>query len=233
MKKKTIALLLVLMMIFGVTCGGTIAYLTSKTDTVVNTFTVGNVTIKLDEAKVGTDGKATNDRIAGVPEGATFSNTYKLIPGGVYDKDPTVYVKKGSEQSYIRMMVTVTYADDADANDDTNITADDVLAKYKYISWFDFDKAWVPQEAVKTVKADGKITRTYEFRYKDAYTAPAADDSGEEYVALEDLFQTVKIPGEITNDELATLSDLSISVEAHAIQAAGFGTADLAWAAWN
>ena len=47
MKKKTIALALVLVMVFGATLGGTFAYLTSQ-DTVTNTFTVGNVKITMD-----------------------------------------------------------------------------------------------------------------------------------------------------------------------------------------
>ena len=53
------ALLLVAASVFG-----TMAYLTS-TDTVTNTFTVGKVAIKLDEAKVNTDGTpvANSERV--------------------------------------------------------------------------------------------------------------------------------------------------------------------------
>ena len=39
MKKKTVALLLSLVLVFGVVAGGTLAWLTQKTDSVVNTFT--------------------------------------------------------------------------------------------------------------------------------------------------------------------------------------------------
>ena len=38
---------------------GTMAYFTNKTEQVNNTFTVGNVSIKLDEAPVDTNGKET------------------------------------------------------------------------------------------------------------------------------------------------------------------------------
>ena len=78
MKKKTIALALVLVMVFGATLGGTFAYLTS-TDEVVNTFTVGNVQIKLDEAKANPDGTlvANADRVK--------ANSYKLLPGHTYN----------------------------------------------------------------------------------------------------------------------------------------------------
>ena len=57
MKTKSKALLLTLCAVLLVAASvmGTMAYLTS-TDKVENTFTVGNVTITLDEAKVNTDG---------------------------------------------------------------------------------------------------------------------------------------------------------------------------------
>ena len=63
------ALLLVAASVFG-----TMAYLTS-TDKVTNTFTVGKVKITLDEAKVGTDGKA----LTGSGAARVQANSYKLI----------------------------------------------------------------------------------------------------------------------------------------------------------
>ena len=76
---------------------GTMAYFTNKTEQVNNTFTVGNVSIKLDEAPVDTNGKeTTGDR--------RTSNTYKLYPGSEYDKDPTITVT-GSEDSYLFVKV--------------------------------------------------------------------------------------------------------------------------------
>lgn len=98
MKKKTIALLLVMMMVFGITVGGTIAYLTD-TKTVTNTFTVGNVTITLDEAKVDAYGVEVEgaDRVTG--------NEYKLIPGHTYVKDPTIHVGATSEDCWLFVKV--------------------------------------------------------------------------------------------------------------------------------
>ena len=69
--------------------GATLAYLTS-TDKVENTFTVGKVAITLDEAPVNLYGE--------VVDGArTDANTYKLLPGHTYTKDPTIHVAAGSE----------------------------------------------------------------------------------------------------------------------------------------
>ena len=76
---------------------GTMAYLTS-TDEVVNTFTVGNVAITLDEAPVDNDGQATSgDRVD--------KNNYKLMPGHDYDKDPTVHVGNLSEDAWLFVKV--------------------------------------------------------------------------------------------------------------------------------
>ena len=96
MKTRSKALLLTLCAVALVvaTVFGTMAYLTS-TDTVTNTFTVGNVAITLDEAKVDTDGKAVT------PAERVKENNYKLMPGHTYTKDPTVHVAANSENSYI------------------------------------------------------------------------------------------------------------------------------------
>ena len=88
------ALLLVAAGVFG-----TLAYLTG-TDTVNNTFTVGNVKITLDEAKVTTDGTPVEgaDRVK--------ANEYHLLPGHTYTKDPTVTVKANSEACWLFVKVT-------------------------------------------------------------------------------------------------------------------------------
>ena len=101
MKTKSKALLLTLCAVLLVAASvlGTMAFLTSK-DEVVNTFTVGSVAIKLDEAKANPDGSLVGnaDRVK--------ANSYKLLPGHTYNKDPMVTVRKGSEPSYIKMTVT-------------------------------------------------------------------------------------------------------------------------------
>lgn len=77
---------------------GTMAYLTSQTETVTNTFTVGNVAITLDETDVTPMGvKDTDARVQG--------NEYKLIPGHQYTKDPTVHITAGSEDSWLFVKV--------------------------------------------------------------------------------------------------------------------------------
>lgn len=87
---------------------GTMAFLTS-TDEVTNTFTVGNVAITLDEAPVNDAGVVqTGDRVK--------ENSYKLIPGHEYTKDPTVHVAANSENSWIFVKVedAITDVEDVD-----------------------------------------------------------------------------------------------------------------------
>lgn len=101
MKTKSKALLLALCAVLLVTASvlGTMAYLTSTTEVVENTFSVGNVKITLDEAKVDEYGAAV--------EGAArvTANTYKLIPGHEYTKDPTVKVDANSEDCWVFVKV--------------------------------------------------------------------------------------------------------------------------------
>ena len=81
-----------------ISVGATVAYLTS-TDSVTNTFTVGSVEIKLDEAKTDINGVADNT-VARVT-----SNEYKLMPGHEYTKDPTVHVTANSENCWVFVKV--------------------------------------------------------------------------------------------------------------------------------
>lgn len=100
MKTKTKALVLGLCAVLLVvtTVFVTMAFLTSN-DRVTNTFTVGNVKITLDEAKVDGNGKANNDA------DRVKENAYKLIPGHEYDKDPTVHVDANSEDCWLFVKV--------------------------------------------------------------------------------------------------------------------------------
>lgn len=213
MKTRSKALLLTLCAVLLVTASmlGTMAYLTS-TDEVKNTFTVGSVAIKLDEAKANTDGSL----VAGAAR--VKANSYKLLPGHTYNKDPMVTVLKGSEASYIKMTVTFSKASALDAifaPDGADLTS--IFNGYNSTNW-------IYKGNTEDATAD---TRTYEFWYKEAVGAPTAD------VALDALFDSITVPGAITNKQLATIEDMTITVNAYAIQADGFTDAADAWAKFN
>lgn len=205
--KKAMLMTLCAIILVVATVFGTMAYLTS-TDEVVNTFTVGNVAIKLDEAKANTDGSLVEgaDRVK--------ANSYKLLPGHTYNKDPMVTLLAGSETSYVKMTVTVNNADKLDA-----IFAPDGANLREIFGGYD-DSTWI----AKGSTTDAANNRTYEFWYKDVVSAGAAD------VALDALFDSITVPGTITKEQLATIEGLTITVNAYAIQADGFANADAAWA---
>lgn len=101
--KKTLTVLLALVLVIAMSVAGTMAYLTS-TDSVTNTFTVGKVAITMDELDTDDD----DDKSDNVTVGNTVrdkANAYNLIPGHVYTKDPTVHVDADSEDSWVFVKV--------------------------------------------------------------------------------------------------------------------------------
>ena len=213
MKTKSKALLLTLCAVLLVTASvlGTMAFLTSD-DEVVNTFSVGSVAIKLDEAKANADGTLV--------EGAerVKANSYKLLPGHTYNKDPMVTVLNGSEPSYIKMTVTFSKANELDAIfAPTGADMTSIFDGYDATCWI----------AKGNTKDTATNTRTYEFWYKETVAAPNGD------VALDALFDKIIVPGFITNEQLATIEGMTITVNACAIHADGFANAEAAWAAFE
>ena len=92
--KKALLLALCAVLLVVSTVFATLAYLTTDVKVVKNTFTVGEIEITLDEAKVNEYGDKVGDtRVTG--------NEYKLIPGHKYTKDPIVHVVEKSEPCYV------------------------------------------------------------------------------------------------------------------------------------
>lgn len=129
MKKTRKALLLSLCAVMLVTASvlGTVAYLTSQ-DQVVNTFTVGNVAITLDEKDVDNSTPGENDR--------DKANAYKLMPGHNYEKDPIVHVDANSEDCYLFVKVV---------NEIANIEAEKTVAQQMT------EKGWVAVDAANGI----------------------------------------------------------------------------------
>lgn len=232
MKTTSKALLTVIcaMVLIVVSVFGTTAYLTD-TDTDKNTFTVGNVDIILDETNVD------EDKIDGKVPDRDKTNDYHLIPGYTYIKDPTVTVKGNSEDSYIRMMVTVDNIDKLKAalpQKDGEGEIIEANSKYYAEGVFLLQMLCVGENGKTTWDSEEwnfekfhEDTGTYEFRYK-AVVEKASEDT-----KLAPLFTSITVPGEIDNTHLEYLKDVQIIVTAHAIQADGFETAVAAWNAFD
>lgn len=244
-KTKTKALLMSLCAVLLVAASvlGTMAYLTDSKD-VKNTFTVGNVAIKLDEAKVDENGTQVVDK-DGNPVARVTENEYKLLPGHTYTKDPTVTVLAPSVASYVRMKVTFNKASqiiamctDPEFAEDGPTGVENAFPLIRMVNFVEANAAkWdgiIPDNMVDTEEmlADAKYfaydaeadTLTYYFYYNEAVAAPT------ENVVLPVLFDSIKVPEWATNDQLKALEGFEINVVAEAIQADGFANADAAWA---
>ena len=232
LKKKSLIMLVCALMIISSVAFGTIAYLTDRAG-VTNHFTIGNVKIVVDETKVDENGNPVqnpSDTADGDPYQRTEEeNTYPLSPNSEYVKDPTMTVVSGSKQSYVRMVVTISNAKEIEA-----IFAD--LQKWypeKYANGFLPEEYVTGWDSAKWTfagmeKDEALNAYTLELRYFEAVEPTAEED-----ITLAPLFETIRIPGELTNDHLAMLENFCIDVNGHAIQAAGFANADEAWAAFD
>ena len=78
--KKTLLTILCTVLVCSCVMGVTLAFLVDKTDSITNTFTIGNIEIVLDESE---------------------DLDLKMIPGKTIEKDPTVTVKAGSEACWL------------------------------------------------------------------------------------------------------------------------------------
>lgn len=81
---KALVALLALVLVIGCSLGGSLAWLTAKTDPVTNTFTVGDINITLSE---------------------TTGNDYMILPGVNIPKDPKVTVEADSEACWLFVQV--------------------------------------------------------------------------------------------------------------------------------
>jgi hypothetical protein len=89
MKSKITIIIISILSICSFIIGTSVAWLSSKTDTVINTFTYGDINIKIEESDTG-----DNDN-------NEFTNEYIMLPGNTITKDPKITVLKNSEDSYL------------------------------------------------------------------------------------------------------------------------------------
>ena len=188
MKKRLIAVVVAVCALAVLAIGSTFAFFTSN-DAAGNTFTMGNVKIKLTETthpdetkniKDGSDFKVVDDDIKGISyEGA--------LPGDTFSKEPTV-TNTGSNTAWIRVQISVTTGSRDKKMINNVADLQDAIEKA-----MDDTDEWVKGD-------DGYLY----------YTAPVAP--GE----TADLFKTVTIPTSWGNE--AADAKFSIDIIAQAVQ---------------
>ena len=212
-KKKIVSLCLAAVLVVMAIAGATVAYFTD-TKTAKNTFTMGNVQIKLDETNV-------ND-----PEGdRVSSNEYNVYPGAVVTKDPIVH-NTGKNGAYIRATVNVSnwmnlvgayYPDFKETfPNDGYKAALNLLVVTLGEGW---SVVGVEAGDVFTI---GQFDAKFILKY-DGVLAAGADTTA--------MFQTVTIPAGIDNANADSFDE--VKVVAQAIQADGFDTWEAAFAAYD
>ena len=207
---KPLAVLLALTLLVGCAVGGTIAWLTDKTDDVVNTFTIGDINIDLTEE---------------------VENEFEFVPGDKMEKDPKVTVKADSEACYLFVKVTVANNSATD-NMGTEDTTDDVtvnsVVKFAVENGWKYIVGGVEQTNAPTAYTNGTY---YFYRNVDAATAAA----GTSYFVLAG--DTTYSEGYVTIDEHVTKgmvtalkqSKPTITFQAAAIQSENITDLAAAW----
>lgn len=203
--KKALTMAAVLLLVLALGIGGTLAYLTSKSDTITNTFTVGNVSISLTEHQYDeTNFAQVKKGIDGTPVSVTDNGqSYKLIPGTIYYKDPTVTVDANSENCYLFVKLEKLH------NPDTYLEYTNKLT--------DGTSGWTALEGVTDVYYR-KVTR-------DA-------DNDQTFALIKDNQVTVK--STLDNNDLNSITENTqpqLKYTAYAIQESGFNSASVAWTA--
>ena len=209
-RKKLLALMMAFALMVGCTVGGTLAWLIAKTEPVVNTFTVGNIDIVLQEHVVDpVTGKI--DETKGFT--AKGNEGVKLMPGREIDKDPTVTVRAGSERCYVRMYMIFDYTIESD-----NIRTD------KLNGWFDIEPSeWQLNEYIVETINNTPLGYIMEYQYKEVV------DATTEEVKLPALFTKISIPTDLEDEQFNGLAHCKVIIVAQAVQAAGFKDADEAF----
>lgn len=208
MKKRTVAILLVVVLALGVTIGGTVAYLMDRTDPVNNTFVAGDIgTLTLAE-QAGTE--------------ITGGKEFAVIPGTDITKDPKVtYTHKTAQSGDPKIQSVPVYVfvkmDAGSAwaagSGSTSFTANTTSATPALS--FGIDSGW-------TYLATESGSYVY-YRTLAAETdlTAASVISGDK----------ITVSTDIRKGEIAAIeNNLGLNFTAYAIQQAGFDTAAVAWA---
>ena len=213
MKKKITAIFLCVALVAIAVVGASLAYFTD-TKTATNTFTMGDVKIKLDETNVN---DPEGDRVA--------SNEYNVYPGAVVTKDPIVH-NVGQNAAYIRATVNVENWMNMCAAyfPDFGIAYPNQGYEQSLLLLVDaLGEGWsIEGVTTGTPFQLGNFSAKFILKY-DGTLAAGADTTA--------MFQTVTIPAGLDNASAASFDE--VKVVAQAIQADGFDTWEAAFTAFD
>ena len=252
MKKKTILVAAIaVMLVAALVVGGTLAYFTD-TKSADNTFTVGNVKINLLESSlhrenagyVGTPGEELNPKNAELwsevlKQGSGNTNQYKagdtFYTDAQIEADATTYkcdnVKLAPGQSYHKMpYVKNTGANDAYIRIRVMFPAelDTAVLNSSMYTTTAIKSGEFTMVRTENVDKGGKLYNVYTFTRTEALKPNE--------MTYWNVWGTVHMDSDVTNEEIASLiptGKFDVLVQADAIQADGFANAADAFAAFD
>ncbi len=217
MKKKILALSMCIALAAIAIVGASLAYFTD-TKTAANTFTMGDVKIKLDETNINNQ---EGDRVT--------SNDYDVYPGAVVTKDPIVH-NTGKNGAWVRAIVTVEngmnwlglYNDNvwtAPQEDAFNALINNTLGE-----------GWELVDIAYDMSGPDHPTSDFVATLKYTTVLNASTDTSA-------MFSQIAFPAKMTGNDVTTRiaqnGEFGIDVVAEAIQADGFDTWEEAFAAFD
>lgn len=243
MKKKIMAMCLVIAMAATAVIGGTLAYFTDTTDDVVNTFTVGNVEIELFESYVA---RANSEKhAANVPEGMYPER----VPGQEYTDEQ---IKEGSEKyaEYLEIMSPIVPGEQINKMAYVENTGlNDAYVRVRVLIPHDMEQ-YLGWTECTTARVQGEWSRPA--GYEKNYLKPdgKVEIDGINYDVITYICNEVLEPGQMTHyqvldniylaawtteETVAHLdnSQFNVIFQADAIQADGFKDAASAFAAFD
>ncbi len=216
-KKRFTAILLCVTLVALAAIGATFAYLTD-TETVNNTFTIGDVKIKLDETNIK---NPAGDRVT--------SNTYDIYPGLVVTKDPTVH-NTGKNDAYVRAVVTVENGLNWLGLYNDNVWTAPQEAAFMAMINNELGEGWELIDIAYDMSGPNHPTSDFVATLKYTKVLKAGEDTTA-------MFSKVAFPSKMTNNDVTTRiaqnGEFGIDVIAQAIQVDGFDTWEAAFTAFD
>ena len=206
----------------------TMAYLTSSS-AVSNVFTVGNVKLNMTETKVKNDGTPETDR-----DNRTDTNSYHLVPGASYLKDPIIEVGASSDESYLFVRVrndlkTIECPGYVEKDGTQHVCAHNgacktILEQLTANGWQEIERAENNVDAVFVYVGVDNVVADTGANYDNALLPPASlvggTGSAQNYTVFENFTLASEVPG------LESFGGARVAIVAYAIQANLTGAGD-------
>lgn len=217
MKKKILALSMCIALAAIAIVGASLAYFTD-TKTATNTFTMGNVQIKLDETDIK---NPKGDRVT--------SNEYNVYPGLVVDKDPTVH-NTGNNGAWVRAIVTIENGMNWLGLYNDNVWTAPQEEAFEALINNTLGTDWEIEDIAYSMASQDHPTSDFVATLKYTKILDAGVDTSA-------MFSKIAFPAKMTGNDVTTRiaqnGEFGIDVVAEAIQADGFDTWEAAFAAFD